>query len=93
LRASSATTLALETMWRTSARDGVYGPGGGVIRAPGTSVARHVGDDIDAGVYWQLDAHAAASVAFGYFLSGDFIRESGAARDMSYITTTFFYRF
>ena len=40
--------LALETLWRASRRDGVYGPGGNIIRAPAGSLARHVGDDIDS---------------------------------------------
>lgn len=90
---SVTAVVALETLYRTSRRDGIYGPGGGVIRAPAGSLARHVGDDIDAAVIWRIDRHAALSFAFGYFFSGRFIHESGPPRDMSFATITYFYRF
>ena len=93
LSPSVAAMVALETMWRTSRRDGVYGAGGNLILAPGTSLARHVGDDVDASVAWSIDRHASVLVTFGYFKSGRFIHESGAPRDMSYLTTTLYYRF
>lgn len=84
---------ALETLSRTSLRDGIYGPGGNLLRAPGTSMARHVGDDIDASLVWKIDRHATLSFAFGHFRSGRFIHESGAPRDMRFATVTCFYRF
>ena len=90
---SLTAVVALETTWRTSRRDAVYGPGGNVIRAPAGSLARHVGDDIEGTVIWRIDRHAAFSFALGYFFSGRFIAESGPDRDMSFATVTFFYRF
>lgn len=90
---SITAVVALETVWRTSRRDAVYGPGGNVIRAPGGSLARHVGDDIEGTVIWRIDRHSAFSFAVGYFFSGEFIAESGLDRNMSFATVTFFYRF
>ena len=48
-------TLAVNSQWRTSLHDGVYGPGGGLIRNAGGSSARHVGDGIDLLLVWAID--------------------------------------
>ena len=42
---------------------------------------------------WRIDRHSALSFGCGYFFSAQFIEESGEARDMSYATFTYFYRF
>ena len=93
LAPSLRATVALETLSRNSLRDGIYGPGGNLIRAPGSSQARHVGNDIDAGINWRIDRHSTLALTGGYFFSGQFIKDSGAARNMSFATTTYFYRF
>ena len=85
--------IALETTSRNSRRDGIYGPGGLLYRAPGNSLAWHVGDDIDGILIWKIDRHATFTFQFGYFFSGRFIHESGPRRDMRYGTATYFYRF
>lgn len=85
--------IALNSQWRTSERDGVYGAGGGLIRNAGTSQARHVGDGIDLLVIWTISRHATLDLGAGYFASGRFVRESGPDRNMAYATPTFHYRF
>ena len=87
------TTVALETLSRTSLRDGIYGPGGNLIRAPGGGSARHVGNDVDTTVTWTIDRHNTFALAAGKFVSGRFIKESGAPRNMSFVTATYQFRF
>ena len=93
LAPSLKATVALETLLRNSLRDGIYGPGGNLIRAPGGSLARHVGNDIDAGLNWRIDRHSTLALTCGYFFSGQFIKQSGAPRDMRFGTLTYLYRF
>jgi hypothetical protein len=85
--------IALETMWRTSRRDGVYGPGGNLLRTSSGSQARHVGNDIDVIAVWRIDRHMAFSLQLGHFFGGQFLDESGTPHDSSFATLTFFYRF
>lgn len=85
--------LAANTTWRTSRRDGVYGPGGGLIRSAAGSGARHVGDSVNLFVVWMIDRHATLELDVGYFWSGRFVSETGSRRNMAYLTPTFHYRF
>lgn len=93
LAPSLRATVALETLLRNSLRDGIYGPSGNLIRAPGSSQARHVGNDIDAGLNWRIDRHSTLALTCGYFFSGQFIKESGAPRDMRFGILTYLFRF
>ena len=86
-------TLAANSTWRTSRRDGVYGPGGGLIRGAAGSAARHVGDSVNLYLLWTIDRHASLDLGVGYFRSGRFVAETGARRNMAYLTPTFYYRF
>jgi hypothetical protein len=86
-------TLALNTHWRTSRHDGVYGAGGGLIRSAGTATARHVGNSIDALLVWTINRHAAVDLQAGLFARGRLIAQSGADRNIAFITPTLRLRF
>jgi hypothetical protein len=86
-------TLGVDTEWRTSRQDGVYGPNGALIRGAGRSGARHIGDSIDLFIVWTITRHATLDVGVGYFWGGRFTRETGPNRNMAYATPTFHYRF
>ena len=93
LAPSLKANVALETNWRNSRRDGIYGPGGGQLRAPNGSQEKHIGNALDASVIWNISRHATFMFGFGKFRSGKFIEQSGPARDMSFATATYLYRF
>jgi hypothetical protein len=86
-------TFAANSTWRTSRRDGVYGPGGGLIRSGASSTARHVGDSVNVYLLWAIDRHASVDLGAGYFWSSRFVGETGPMRNMAYVTPTFYYRF
>ena len=90
---SVAGFVGVDLLWRTSRGDGIYGPGGNVARAPGTSRARYVGTDVDFSVLWDVTRHVQIEFNGGYFFAGDFIEESGSGRNMYYVGTTLSYRF
>jgi hypothetical protein len=85
-------TIAVNAGWRTSRRDGVYGPGGGLILS-GASTARHVGNSIDVFVVWAINRHATLDFGVGYFAGGRFAKEAAAKPNMAYATPTFHLRF
>jgi hypothetical protein len=85
--------VGVDLLWRTSRGDGIYGPGGNVVRAPGTSQARYVGTDVDLTITWELNRQVALELTAGYFFAGEFIKESGPGKDMYYVGPTLYFRF
>jgi len=79
--------------WRESTEDGVYGPGGNLIRPAGTSRARYVGTQVDFSASWQVDPHWSVSVEYGHFFTGSFLRETGPAEDVDFVQVKSTYRF
>ena len=92
-RAAVEITLALNTQWRTSRRDGVYGPGGGLIRRAAGSDARHIGDSIDLIALWVVHRDVAFDLTAGWFRSGRYVAESGPSRNMTFVTPSLRIRF
>ena len=85
--------VGVDFLWRTSRGDGIYGPGGNVVRRPGTSQARYVGTDVDFSFNWEINRYLLLEVSGGYFFAGPFIEESGPGRNMYYVGPTLHYRF
>jgi hypothetical protein len=69
--------LSADGVWRTSVRDGLYGPGSNVMVAGAASRARYVGWDVDATLNWRLTRQVMIGVSAGYFRNGTFSREAG----------------
>jgi hypothetical protein len=79
--------------WRESTDDGVYGPGGNLVRAAGNSRARYTGTQIDFSVSYQIDPHWNCSLDYARFFTGSFLRETGPAEDVDFIQFKSAYRF
>lgn len=79
--------------WRESTDDGVYGPGGNLVRAAGNSRARYTGTQIDFSVSYQIDPHWNCSLDYARFFTGSFLRETGPAEDVDFIQFKSTYRF
>ena len=76
---------------RASNDDAVYNPGSGVVRATGTSGSRDVGAEIDFTVKYIFNRHFVGAVGYSHFFPGEFIEETGLARDIDfyYLMSTF----
>ena len=76
---------------RASDEDVVYNPGSGVVRTTGTSGSRDVGAEIDFTVKYIFNRHFVGAVGYSHFFPGEFIEETGPARDIDfyYLMSTF----
>lgn len=85
---------SLERFRRAELADGAYGKNGLVLRAPGGSRERAVGDEVDVGATLQAGRHLRLLAGYGHFAPGAFLRHTagggGAAPlDWGYAGTTY----
>lgn len=79
--------------WRDSLRDGVYGPGGNLVRTGQLSNARYVGNQTAATLVWQADRHTTFIATYAHFFTGRFLRETPPGRDVNYFSAWVTYKF
>jgi len=80
-------TVALRgyRFWRASLRDALYNAGGAVVRAPGTSDSRTVGDELDLTATYRFAKYFIGQLGFSRFFAGPFIEETGPSDDMTFL--------
>ena len=93
LRPQMTASIGVDGFWRTSRRDGIYGAGGNVMAAAGTSRARAVGGDLDVVLNWRLSRQLAASVSAGYFRNGAFSRDAGVVKNQWLVFPSVLFQF
>jgi hypothetical protein len=86
-------TTDWDIFWRYSTGDGLYDNGGNVLRGPGGSGATFVGHQPSVGIDWEIDRHTTLSASYAHFFAGDFIRDTGPAKDIDFIAVWMTYRF
>ena len=79
--------------WRESLRDGLYGPGGGLLTAGNGRRAKYIGSQPDLQAVWNLDTHASVLVDYSHFYLGGFLQQSGLGRGVDYFTAWASYKF
>lgn len=84
---------SLDFFWRHSIRDGVYAPGGMLIRAAGDSRARYVATIASLGAAWAPAPGWSSTVVVAYAQPGAFLRETGASDVLSFVSLGLQYRF
>lgn len=84
---------SLDFFWRHSTRDGVYAPSGMLIRAAGDSRARYVATIGSLGATWTLHPGWSSTAVVAYGQPGAFLRQTGANRELSFVSLSFQYRF
>jgi outer membrane receptor protein involved in Fe transport len=86
-------SLDWDVFWRYDTADGLYDPGGNVLRPPAGSGARFVGNQPSIGVDWDLGRHTTLSASYAHFFAGDFIKQSGPGKDVDFVAAWLIYRF
>ncbi|WP_077145632.1 alginate export family protein [Sphingopyxis sp. KK2] len=66
--------------WRESRGDGIYDLPGQLLRAAGSSRARHIGDQAEISAAWQASDTLSFSASLSAFRPGAFIRDTGPGR-------------
>lgn len=88
-------TLSVDAnwFWRESRGDGVYGPGGNVLRSGEESRARRVGTQTSIKAEWRLARGWKLNAVYARFDAGPFLRESGAGETTHFVAASATYAF
>jgi hypothetical protein len=80
-------------LWRESLHDGIYNNAVVLVRSGKNSAARYIGSQPQAELKWKIDRHMTLIATYAHFFTGDFLRETGPAQDVDYVTTWIAYKF
>jgi hypothetical protein len=87
-----AETLTLVTdwnfFWRQSTRDGVYNPGGQLLRSGAGSSERFVGHSPSVALEWRATPYLTFTGIYSHFFPGAFIEDTGTSKDIDFIELT-----
>lgn len=84
---SLTATIAADLLWRTSLKDGVYGPSGNLQLRPGPDASpgsRAIGTTAEATLSWKLDRHWVLTGAYVHLFASDSVRAVGG-QDVDYL--------
>ena len=81
-------TADYDAFWRLSIGDGVYGPGGGLVRSVGGSAARCVATAASLTSEWLASPHWRLSFAYTHLSPKTFLEETGPAESVDFIELT-----
>lgn len=81
-------TTDIDFFWRLATEDGVYGPGGGLLRSAQGSDERFVGTEVSLNVTWEVNSRLTLTSIYSHFQPGTFIRETGQSSDIDYVEFT-----
>jgi Alginate export len=73
---------------RLETEDGIYNPGGQLLRAGAGSDAHHVGNELSLNATWQINPHVSATAIYSHFFPGRFIEETGPSKDIDFVELT-----
>ena len=79
--------------WRYSTDDGIYDNAGNVIRDGLGSDERFIGTQLEAMVTFAIARELEASAAYGVFLPGQFIDDTGPDEVVHFVGIELSYRF
>ncbi len=86
-------TTKIDFFWRQSSNDGVYNPAGAILRAAQTSKAMYVGSEVQVELYWEITRHLVLITNYTHFFTGQFLRDTGFAKQVDYTAAWVTFRF
>ena len=86
-------SVAAMAYWRYSRADGVYDVPGNLIRAPGGSSKRAIGQEAEAALAWQATPELELSTSLSAFAPGAFIHETGSSKTITMVGLESNFRF
>jgi hypothetical protein len=81
-------TTDVDFFWRLERHDGLYNPGGGLLRSGTHISARFIGTEASTSIAWTTSDRITATAVYARFFAGPFLKASGAARDVDFIELT-----
>jgi alginate export protein len=79
--------------WRQSRGDGVYGVGGNFLRAGSSHDSRYIATQPSLVTEWRLQRHVTVIAIYTHSFPGVFLRETGPARSVNYVSVWLGYKF
>lgn len=79
--------------WRARVGDALYNAGGAVVRAPGESDSRTVGNELDVTTTYRFARYFLGQVGYSRFFAGSFIEDTGPSDDISFLYASLTARF
>jgi hypothetical protein len=86
-------TLEWNRFWRASGRDGLYNVALAPLRTGRIAGGRLVGDIVTAFAVWDFQRHWSLRADYARFLAGEFIEQTGASKDIDYVSVWLTFRF
>jgi hypothetical protein len=95
IRPTRTLTLSFDSdfYWRQSHRDGIYGPALNLIRSGQTADALAIGFQPSLRGEWRAGRHWTFVATVAHFVAGEFLRQSGPAKNITYFTSWATYLF
>jgi hypothetical protein len=87
-RADLSLTIDLDLFWRLRRGDGIYAPGGRLLRDGDATAARHVGNELSLNLTWQATPRVEITAIYAHFDPGRFVRESGPPLAIDFVELT-----
>jgi len=87
-RADLSLTVDLDLFWRLRRGDGIYAPGGRLLRDGDATAARHVGNELSLNLTWQATPRVEITAIYAHFDPGRFVRESGPPLAIDFVELT-----
>jgi hypothetical protein len=81
-------TVDFDFFWRLETEDGIYSPGGQLLRSGAGSDAHHVGNELSLNASWQINSHVSLTAIYSHFFPGRFIEETGPSKDIDFVELT-----
>lgn len=81
-------TIDLDLFWRLRRGDGIYAPGGRLLRDGDATAARHVGNELSLNLTWQATPRIEITAIYAHFDPGRFVRESGPPLAIDFVELT-----
>jgi hypothetical protein len=79
--------------WRQNANDGIYTPASTLYRAGNSANADYIGNQLNMTLLLKINPHITFMTSYATFTSGDFIKETGPNKNVSYINTDLTFKF
>jgi len=75
-----------DVFWRASVHDGIYNAALVPLRSGVGSDRSLIGNQLQVGAEWRAQRHATLSLVYAHFFAGPFLRDTGAAEDVDYVS-------
>ncbi|MTI32184.1 alginate export family protein [Xanthovirga aplysinae] len=85
--------LDWDIYWRASKEDGLYAPPRFLSREGQEAQARFIGHQAGFELSYAINRHLNWKTEVSYFMTGDFIKETGEHKNIFHLATTFSYKF